>query len=396
MSEELIQKGYQEHGLIISGYQFYNIGSTTIGELKKHKIIPNKNYKEYEKKKPDALLVDRRNKSKPDVKLVIDYKTPDEFKTVKDKLKAIHQCNGYCQVLGAKVGIVTDKNSYIWFNPNQKNRNNEYTDPTTNSKRSFSIIKGENGDDYTSIFDIDQQTDEIEITKLNIKTRQSIEKLELIINNVSEKNSQIKKDEIKDPTPLAKQIWQDVWSVTGKDPEKCLYTFVELFIFKYLSDLGILTKDEKGNKINFYDIIKLEKEEAFKNYSDQVREHLKKLFKADDVDKTTIINGTILNPSVKEHSIVFFKILKRFEDFGQLKNIDPSFKSKVFEEFMKESISTKNWGRYFTPRNVIDAMIEISDIEKLDKGSVICDPACGVGGFILEPMKVKKRSRVLL
>jgi type I restriction enzyme M protein len=49
-------------------------------------------------------------------------------------------------------------------------------------------------------------------------------------------------------------------------------------------------------------------------------------------------------------------------------------------------------GRYFTPRNVIDSMIEMSDIDKLEEGSKICDPACGVGGFILEPMKVKNNT----
>lgn len=56
---------------------------------------------------------------------------------------------------------------------------------------------------------------------------------------------------------------------------------------------------------------------------------------------------------------------------------------------MKESISKKNWGQYFTPRNIIDAIVEISDIEKLPEGAEICDCACGVGGFILEPMKIK-------
>jgi hypothetical protein len=29
--------------------------------------------------------------------------------------------------------------------------------------------------------------------------------------------------------------------VSGATPENCLYTFVEVFIFKYLSDLGVLT-----------------------------------------------------------------------------------------------------------------------------------------------------------
>ena len=81
LSEEIIQRGYEEHGLKIEKYQFYNLGATTISTLKKYKIIPNRNYKEYEKKKPDALLVDRRNKSKPVVIAVIEHKPPDEFKS---------------------------------------------------------------------------------------------------------------------------------------------------------------------------------------------------------------------------------------------------------------------------------------------------------------------------
>ncbi len=203
---------------------------------------------------------------------------------------------------------------------------------------------------------------------------------------------------MRDPTPLAKQIWQDVWSVTGKDPEKCLYTFVELFIFKYLSDLEILNEDKYGNKVNFDYIYSLRnKKQAFQNYSKHTRNHLKEMFEEGD-DNTSIINGTILNKEVEEHAIVFHKILKRFDDFGEIKNIDPSFKSKVFEEFMKESISTKNWGRYFTPRNVIDAMIEMSDIEKLEKDSKICDPACGHVkkksnlGLKMRKMKLPKKS----
>ena len=120
-----------------------------------------------------------------------------------------------------------------------------------------------------------------------------------------------------------------------------------------------------------------------------VRPYLESLFEPSKHDNTTIINGSVLNTTVPQHRLVFHKILKRFENFGEIRHIDPQFKSKVFEEFMKQNNSTKNWGRYFTPRNVIDAMIEMSDIDKLEEGSSVCDPACGVGGFILEPLKVK-------
>jgi type I restriction enzyme M protein len=266
MSEELIQKGLNEHGLIIGKYEFYNIGNTTLNQLKKFKIIPNKNYKEYGARKPDSLFVDRRNKKNIKVILVMEHKDNEKFKSDGDRKETIQQCNDLCQVLMSKVGIATDSSSYIWFNPDHDNKENEYFDKTTNKRRSYTIIKDENGSDFIKDFIIDQKEDEADITKLNVKTRLSIQSLELITKGITSENSQIIKESMIDPTSLAKQIWQDVWSVSGATPEKCLYTFVELFIFKYLSDLNILDEDNKGNKINFKYIHSLSEKIAFLNY----------------------------------------------------------------------------------------------------------------------------------
>lgn len=390
LSEELIQKGLDKNGLKIGNYEFYNISSTTLKQLKKYKVIPNKDYKKYESHKPDALLVDRRNKKKIKVILIIEHKGRGKFKSKKDKIGSVQQCNNLCQVLNAEVGIATDNSSFIWFNPNHPNKANEYSDNITGKKRSYTYIQDEdeNENDFIKEFIINQKQDEIEVTKLNVKTRSSLGNLDTVRKSISKQNSKLIKSTTIDPTNLAKQIWQDVWSVSGATPENCLYTFVELFIFKYLSDLNILDEDESGNKVNFKDIFALKPEKAFKNYSNNVRPYLKRMF-PEGYDNTTIINGTVLNPDVVEHSFVFYKILKRFNDFGEMKNIDPGFKSKIFEEFMKEQISRKNWGQFFTPRRIIDAIIEISDIDKLPKGADVCDPACGVGGFILEPLRVK-------
>ena len=54
-----------------------------------------------------------------------------------------------------------------------------------------------------------------------------------------------------------------------------------------------------------------------------------------------------------------------------------------FETFLKESISKKNWGQYFTPLKVVRAIVNMIDITP---GMKICDPACGVGKFLLEPI----------
>jgi type I restriction enzyme M protein len=45
-------------------------------------------------------------------------------------------------------------------------------------------------------------------------------------------------------------------------------------------------------------------------------------------------------------------------------------------------------GQYFTPRPLIDAMVEIVDPEP---GKTVCDPACGTGGFLLQAYERMKR-----
>jgi len=389
MSEELIQKGLTDHGIQIGPYEFYSIGDSTLKQLMKYHIIPNKNYAGYLTRKPDALLVDRRNKRRIQVILVLEHKNLGKFTSPQDKIATVQQCNDLAQELRAEVGIATDGNSFVWFNPNHPNVNTEYKDKTTGKKRSYTVILDQDGTAFIKAFIVDQKDHESDLARLSVKTRLSVEHLELVRRSISCKGSQIFAPITVDPSILAKQIWQDVWSVSGATPERCLYTFVELFIYKYLSDLNLLNEDDKGNKISFDHIISLSPDVAFKNYSQNVRTYLKRMFPEDSENHTTIINGTVLNPNVPEHSTVFYKILKRFRAFGELRNIDPNFKSRVFEDFMKESISKKNWGQYFTPRNIIDAMVEISDIDKLPLNAEICDPACGVGGFILEPMRVK-------
>lgn len=57
MSEELIQKNLVEAPEKMGDWNFYNIGATTLKALKGAKIIPDKDYDEFEAKKPDALIV---------------------------------------------------------------------------------------------------------------------------------------------------------------------------------------------------------------------------------------------------------------------------------------------------------------------------------------------------
>lgn len=355
MSEELLQRDLVKNPEKIGKWDFYNIGATTVKALKEYGIIRNVNYGAVEKKKVDALIVQRKN-----VIAVIEYKKPSEFKTEAQKKKAIKQEIEVAKKLGAKIFIATDTKESVWVNAFTGNR-----------------IGDENRKEIKVLFD----TKDENISDL----------IKVIYDSINERTDNIKLINFVNPTNLAKSIWQDIWSVSGATPENCLYTFVELFIFKYLSDLDVL----KGTH-NFYTLMKMYDEntedEVLEHYADTIRKKIKALFPENLTDKTTIINGTIFvskdQKAVKGYSTTFKTVLDKFNKYGKLKHIDYDFKSQLFESFLKESISKKNWGQFFTPLKVIRPIIKMAK-DDIKDGVKMCDPACGVGKFLLEPLATK-------
>lgn len=347
MSEELLQRDLLKNPQKIEDWNFYNIGATTIKSLKQNGIIRNIEYGSLERKKVDGIITDGYI-----VIAIIENKKPSEFRTKEQKNKAIKQELKVAEKL-TKILIVTDTKETIWIN-------------ALNGEK----IKDENGNELKNIFDP--------------KSHEIIELIKKINESITKENSTLKPIELINPTELARQVWQDIWMVSGATPENCLYTFVELFIFKYLSDLGVL----KGS-FSFDKLVAMYEDNSdgdiLEQYAKVIRPKIKELFKENPLDKTTIINGTIFvskdQKAVSGYSTVFKRVLLRFKNYKKLDNIDRDFKSRLFESFMKESISKKNWGQFFTPLKVVKAIVKMTDIKEGDK---ICDPACGVGKFPLE------------
>ena len=392
MSEELLQKGYTEQGDKFGIYEFYNLGNTNLEYLKKYKIVTKKDYGNYKLKKPDAILVDRRNKEKISVIVVIEHKSYNELDTPKKKELACKQCNNYCELLGAKIGIVTDTKEYIWINPQIDVKKSEirYEDDY-GVQRGFAYILKEDGYPLSDHFVLN------EVTKTD--TQKTLKLLQKILTTIDINNSKIAKETKLDPSNLAKRVWQAIWLASGENPDVCLATFVEIFLFRFLSDLGVLTKNEWGVPVDFETTVKSGRDICLKYYFNNVRDHIKILFPENEKDGTSIINNFILNPEIIEHNHLFYDILLEFQNFlkkdngaEKLENINPEFKTRLYEDFLKRSISQKNWGQFFTPRNIVKAIIEMSNIEHLPDGAKVGDPACGVGGFVLEPILTKRTS----
>jgi type I restriction-modification system DNA methylase subunit len=214
--------------------------------------------------------------------------------------------------------------------------------------------------------------------------------LDEINASLTDTNSTIRSLRIIDPTPLAKRLWQSIWVATGKNAEKCLYNIVELFIFKFMSDLRLLSED-----ISFTGVLKKAQDspaEALDYYARNSRTKIYKLFPK-GLDGTTIVNGTIFvnengdaNPT---QSLLFKKCLEHLQKYsdevGGLTKINKQFKTKLYESFMKQEVAAL--GQYFTPRKIIQSMIRMGGLDEQSfqyNGKRICDPFCGVGGFLLE------------
>lgn len=350
MSEELIQRNLIDAPEKMGLWNYYNIGGTTLKALKGAKIIPDRDYDDYESKKPDVIIT-----NKPIVIAAVEYKQPRELRTERQIEKAIAQELGTAQALKAKIYIVTDGTKTFWINPLTGNH-----------------ILNEDGTRVSVPFSKDSSD------VINLMNR--------IMSSISKDNDMLKAAAMVDPLPLAEKVWQDLWAVSGATPENCLYTFVEIFIFKYLSDLGVLRGIYSFSNL-LAQYADNDENEVLEFYASTVRVKIKELFPGNPKDKTTIINGTIFvskdDKAVSGYATVFRRILNRFESFGSLENIDYDFKSKLFETFLKESISKKNWGQYFTPLKIVRAIIDMIDVVP---GMKICDPACGVGKFLLEPI----------
>ena len=361
MSEELLQTAPHP----IGRFSFYKLGNSTLRQLKQAGLIRKPVPSKLQRKKPDGLVLLPGG----DVKAVVEYKPPAELRTQSQIDKAIEQELEVAALL-CNLLIVTSGSKTIWVNANTGNE-----------------IIAEQGGTLNTVFDAKPIVDDSlprEHARLLERTIDSID------HSVDSDVDQITPPTVLDPSVLARNVWQKIWINTGKEPEKCLYNVVELFLFKYLSDLGVLSEHIAFSAV--YDVLqRTSPDAALKHYANSSRTEIQELFPP-GVDGTTIINGTIFvnekgQPNLAQASL-FGEVLADLQEYdnihGSLRHMRREFKSRLYESFLRQSAGVRFLGQYFTPRNVVQAMVDMSDASRLPSGSRICDPFCGVGGFVLE------------
>lgn len=79
---------------------------------------------------------------------------------------------------------------------------------------------------------------------------------------------------------------------------------------------------------------------------------------------------------------VYLKKVITMIDEEQWLVMDGDVKGAIYESILEKNGQDKKSGagQYFTPRSLIQAMVEVTDPQI---GETVCDPACGTGGFLL-------------
>ncbi len=370
MSEELGQKGYVHRGGVrgdVAGpFESFNIGGTSLAQLAGDGVVPARDYGSRSRLRPDGLVISR-NGGEPRVRLVVEFKRAKALQRESVLDAAVAKlATGYCGPLGCGLGAVSDGEIVRWV-------------AVTPAAPDGRVILREDGYALDAPVDLASEAGCEDVAK-------TITRIE---RELDPGTGRLTPPVPVDPTELADRTWQAIWLASGENPERCLASFVEILLFKFLSDLGTLSEGEAGQPATFEHVAGLPPAHALDYYFKVVRSVILRLFPPGE-DGTGVIGGLALEPENRDHGRLFAEILAGFEKAGRLRRIDPEFKSRIFERFLKKSISQKSWGQYFTPRNVVKAMVEMSGIEHMPSGEVVADPFCGVGGFPLEPLLHKR------
>lgn len=103
----------------------------------------------------------------------------------------------------------------------------------------------------------------------------------------------------------------------------------------------------------------------------QLFESTKEDFKDDDLFSET---ETI---KIRENS--FEAIVEKLEKYN-LSTTSDDVKGIAFEQFLGKTFRGE-LGQFFTPRTIVDFMVDVLDPQE---GEVVCDPCCGSGGFLIK------------
>jgi N-6 DNA methylase len=315
-------------------------------KIKFHVPVEIKLGRETKTKEADVVIKNENNENL----IVIDSKAPNE------KLEKYYtQIDSYAFSLETPISILTNGKKTIMRMYLFGNKKEIIFD------QSFEEMEKDN---YKKFKDIIQKfLDYNENKKIKIS------------KTFTEDNKDIEK--IIDYRRLFREIHSKIRSIDKLDPTASFDEFSKILFIKIIHDKLI---NENKNGLDLPTIKKLYQSE------NKRKEYIDKWFQ----ENIEIYYPEIF-PNNEKITLSFPAIEYILNELNEKFNLQDSFtdvKGKAFEEFLPSQLRGKGLGQFFTPRTIVEFMINLADISINDK---ILDFSTGSGGFLIKAFDYKKK-----
>ncbi|MCL1935138.1 MAG: N-6 DNA methylase [Defluviitaleaceae bacterium] len=164
-------------------------------------------------------------------------------------------------------------------------------------------------------------------------------------------------------------------SMDKLDPGSSFDEFSKALFVKLINDNLNYEDGMQVKKIKELGSVQLQKTLINQWFKDKIKYIYKGIFNEDETIK--------LQPST------LIKILEILDKEFILNDMEIDLKGRVFEEFLPRQLRGKGLGQFFTPRNIVNFMVELADIGFSDR---VLDFAAGSGGFLIKSFEIKKET----
>lgn len=198
----------------------------------------------------------------------------------------------------------------------------------------------------------------------------SLEKDVINLSGIEQDNTKV----VTNYRRLFRQIHTKIRSIDKLDPSASFDEFSKVLFVKIIND--IVSDDEKLtiSKIEVWNTKKEKSDYIDKWFKDNVKEYYPGIFAQNE--------KIALSPTA------LCQVLEILDKQFDLKDTLNDIKGRAFEEFLPSQLRGKGLGQFFTPRSIVDFMIELADISITDK---VLDFASGSGGFLIKAFDKKRQ-----
>jgi len=168
-----------------------------------------------------------------------------------------------------------------------------------------------------------------------------------------------------------------IWNEKSITPEGALKELTKFLIAKIIDERQVSDYEKEE-----YDFCVKRKDEDLIDIKNRINVLL---LEAKKIDPELFVDR---KPEIELKPYSVIKIVHKLQEYSLMNTEKVEMLGQVYQELLKETYTSRLMGQRFTPRNIVDFMVELIEA-KLSE--TVLDPACGTGGFLISTLRYVKK-----